>query len=311
MQSLLRRTSASAARPPWTPGPSSCLALPGFEPVDLYPIRSPLLVADFLAPRVAGATLCEIGTRNGDVLACLAHHARRVLSVEMAPEYCTKLRARGLEVLCTDFELLPPLDMPAADVYYWWPADAAGQNELWLTLIARALRLQSRRADVYIGYDLHWPPDMANLPVLAQRYNATVERLFFDEGGQLRGREPHRAPNQLSRQAEFEASMTRRFYDRPGHWGVFLLLKFEVGPALWEAIDRHNMQHPRLTHFRRNSPRGHWTRLANITAAGVSARAPHHRRSGGAKDYADAHKNRHYSEARGRRPPRPGRDAAD
>ena len=39
---------------------------------------------------------------------------------------------------------LQAADFPVADVYYWWPSDAGGQNELWLLLVARALRQQVR-----------------------------------------------------------------------------------------------------------------------------------------------------------------------
>ena len=48
---------------------SACNALPGWRAVDRYPERSPLAIADFLLPRVAGKRLCEIGTRNGDIMA--------------------------------------------------------------------------------------------------------------------------------------------------------------------------------------------------------------------------------------------------
>ena len=49
----------------------------------------------WLTVRVRGKALCEIGTRNGDIAACLAHHASSVTAIEMDRVYCRKLRARG------------------------------------------------------------------------------------------------------------------------------------------------------------------------------------------------------------------------
>jgi hypothetical protein len=70
--------SVETTRATFTPGTSICRQLPSFETVDDYPIRSPLAVADFLAPIVAGRRFTEIGTRNGDIMSCLAHFAQRM-----------------------------------------------------------------------------------------------------------------------------------------------------------------------------------------------------------------------------------------
>ena len=152
------RLPEETLRPAYAVGQSVCTSFG--PPVDLYPIRSPLVVADFLLPHVRGKTFCEIGTRNGDVLGCLAHYASSVTAVEMAEHYCEKLRDRGLGVACQNFESFTAKSMPAADVYYWWPADAGGQNELWLQMLARAMRVQRRHAKVFIGFDAAWQPGM-------------------------------------------------------------------------------------------------------------------------------------------------------
>ena len=41
------------SRPTWVAGASACPQFPGFSAVDAYPIRSPLVVADFLGPQLA------------------------------------------------------------------------------------------------------------------------------------------------------------------------------------------------------------------------------------------------------------------
>jgi hypothetical protein len=155
---LLSVAMAADHRPTWQAGDSMCRALPGFHTEDLYPIRSPLIVADYLAEQVRGRRFCEIGTRNGDVMGCVSKFAASVTAIEMEENYCNKLRSRGFGVACKKVEDIPPTEFPTADIYYWWPSDAAGQNELWLRIVARALRAQGRRATVFIGFDSHWQP---------------------------------------------------------------------------------------------------------------------------------------------------------
>ena len=55
----------------WLPR-SKCLTLPGITPVDESPIRSPLLIADHLIEYASEKTFMEVGTRNGDISACVA-----------------------------------------------------------------------------------------------------------------------------------------------------------------------------------------------------------------------------------------------
>ena len=90
--------------------------------------------------------------------------------------------ARGFRVRCKRVEDIPIDRFPIADVYYWWPNDAS-VNEKWLKIVNKALQARNRRATVFIGFDSQCRPDMNELPLIANRYNATVRRLFFDEGG--------------------------------------------------------------------------------------------------------------------------------
>ena len=81
---------------------------------------------------------CGIGI--GDVHGAQGDGEVSITAIEMEDAYCKKLRSRGFGVACSMFEDLADADFPVADVYYWWPSDAGGQNEVWLWLIARALR---------------------------------------------------------------------------------------------------------------------------------------------------------------------------
>ena len=106
---------------PYTFGQSVCWSQPGFKSADEYPIRSPMTMADALLPEIRGKTFVEIGTRNGDLFSCLARFAKRSWAVEMVPEYCASLRAKGFEVACeklTDESVVRAL--PEADVYFMW-----------------------------------------------------------------------------------------------------------------------------------------------------------------------------------------------
>ena len=122
-----------SARPTWVAGASACPSFSGFSAVDAYPIRSPLVVADFLGAQLAGRSFAEIGTRNGDVMACLAHFARSVTAVELDKVYCRKLRQRGFRVLCKPVETVPADELAqSSDAYFWWPMWSPTQNEAWL-----------------------------------------------------------------------------------------------------------------------------------------------------------------------------------
>ena len=99
---VVRRTTTPLRR---APGPPR-MDVPGFKPVDGSPSRSPLNVADYLLRETEGKTLTEIGSRNGDIPACITHFKVNEeklpapVSVELDREYCDKMRARGIEVRC-------------------------------------------------------------------------------------------------------------------------------------------------------------------------------------------------------------------
>lgn len=210
---LATRTGAAVdsapARATYLPARSICRSIPGFQTIDEYPVRSPLAVADFLAPIVRGRKFTEIGTRNGDVMGCLQHFARSVMAIELDKAYCRKLRERGFEVLCKPVEQATPSDLGDADVYFWWPMWSPTQNEAWLRLLISAHRRTGMKPAVaFVAHDTHWAPDMATLKRLAPYYHATnVTRIFFDEGDT-----PHTPTG------------------RPGQWGVFHMARFELGP---------------------------------------------------------------------------------
>ena len=183
--------------------------------MDQYPVRSPLAVADFLAPTVAGRNFCEIGTRNGDIMACLSHFASNVTAIEMDHVYCKKLEERGYRIICKPIEQVKTPELAHCEVYFWWPMDPRDQNEVWLRQILASHRKLDTPAEIYVAHDTHWKFDMETLPKLVANHKSSfggITRVFFDEGGELTG----------------NTSYTHPFFSRPGHWGVFHLARFDA-----------------------------------------------------------------------------------
>lgn len=73
-------------------GKSSCPGYQGFKPRSVFPERGPLVFADFLIPVVKGKVVVEIGEREGDLILCLARHAKSSHVIEMEQSSCDSLR---------------------------------------------------------------------------------------------------------------------------------------------------------------------------------------------------------------------------
>ena len=78
------------------------------------------------------------------------------------------------------------------------------------------------------------------------------------EGGAIKGRAED-SPVYKAAENKLEASLARPFFDRPGHWGVFLVARFDIGPAMWQRMRWHPFQHPE---FKR------WKTVSNLAVAG-------------------------------------------
>lgn len=258
---------------PYALAASSCLELTGYRSHDPYPMRSPLVVADFLVDQLAKVsrvkqgearpTFTEIGTRDGDNIACVAQLAAsrqvrvRAMAVEQSPRRCDAMRVRAdalspssrfrvVEAQVNQSTYLQAL--PPADVYYYWGITSTNvQMVRWMDEAARARGVQGT---AFLGFDWHYPSDrLAMAPTLlalrAAKGNgsATVHRLFFDES---EGREDvvDDAPIEPTEgsEAERRATYMRPFAKRPGRWGVFHIVAVRVGAGtarLPEGAERH------------------------------------------------------------------------
>ena len=130
------------------------------HPVDAPPMRSPQAVHSLLARRFSGSNVVEIGTRNGDGVACWAKFAKHVTAIENDRQYCDVLQARGngsFAVHCADFEKSFGV-LSEAEYVTWW---MGGENNkgLLTTLQARAPRLRPH-ARAAIIFDQRYSSDV-------------------------------------------------------------------------------------------------------------------------------------------------------
>jgi hypothetical protein len=159
---------------------------------ETYPMRSPLVVADYLLSKTPAGDryrFGEIGSGSGDVIDCMCRClSTSLLSVEMMPSICNRLRRRGIDVACQPFyrwvKSNASLLAAQVDVWYWWVFPPL-RTEEFLRELGAVYEKSGRRGVAFVGYDSHVPEDMAALPLLLLAYDGTVERLFFDEGGAL------------------------------------------------------------------------------------------------------------------------------
>ena len=169
---MLRRLGTASPPPrPYEVGSSRCLDLPGYRSHDAYPMRSPLVAADFLVDQLKAATqrqpgraasYLEVGTRDGDNIACVAQLAQTMdihahaTAVEQSPRRCAALRSRSaaarsrgaggrFHVVETQVNDSTAHALPTADVYYYWGLPATNLQMIrWMDEAARAHGVRSR-----------------------------------------------------------------------------------------------------------------------------------------------------------------------
>ena len=138
------------------------------SPLDAPPIRSPQAVHSFIAEYAAGKALVEIGTRNGDGMACFARHAKQAVAIEYEPRYCRSLRRRaaeaikagalGFNVTCSDYRAGGVLD---GDIITWWQQGALANVPALKQLLREQLAGRVREAaEAILLFDLKWHVDL-------------------------------------------------------------------------------------------------------------------------------------------------------
>ena len=158
------------------------------SPVDWPPIRSPQAVHTALAPFFVQKEIVEIGTRNGDGMACFARVAKNATAIELDKNYCEKLRLRSRElevagvgtfgIACRSYRN----GIPDADVYTWWEQGPF----LWNHEVLRHLRRETaqgrirRSAQAIVVFDTKHRRDMDSWRRLKDGF-AWARNISFDE----------------------------------------------------------------------------------------------------------------------------------
>ena len=202
-------------------------------PLDPSPVRSPQAVHTALLPHIAGKTLVEIGTRNGDGMACFSRVAASAVAIELDEKYCEKLRGRSraqttttssgggggtaastgnFSVLCQDYRNACIRD---ADIVTWWQQLPHLSNMAGLAHLARMQRrgLLKPSAEAALLFDNKWRTDMTSFKQLKE-YSRVRQRIAFDESRICEGMLDKADPD--------------RRYCAKRSWGNFTLALFPI-----------------------------------------------------------------------------------
>ena len=144
------------------------------RPRDPSPIRSPQNIHSWLSERFAGLEIVEIGTRNGDGMACFAQTARAAIAVEIDRHYCEILRKRAARlsqrgsgnftVVCQDYRKAH-LD---GDIFTWWEQAPFLTNQAAIQHLRREVHAGRVRpsAQAVVLFDMSWQEDVDSLKQL-------------------------------------------------------------------------------------------------------------------------------------------------
>ena len=155
------------------------------EPIESPPERSPQVVQTYIAKKIRGKTVVEIGTRSGDGMRCFQAFAHEAVAIELDESYCRKLEntldGEKVRVVCHDYRTtIEDID---GDVYTWWQQSKL-RNEGALRWLKR---MQSKgkvcsSARALVVFDENWKADMRSYDRLRGNFESVV-KLDFDEYG--------------------------------------------------------------------------------------------------------------------------------
>ena len=90
--------------------------------LDVYPIREPMVVAEYMNPIALGKIFVEIDNpKSGDIAKCISKSARHTYVIENDKKNCLSLTSRNIDVICNQLNRFTyNTTLIKADVYYWW-----------------------------------------------------------------------------------------------------------------------------------------------------------------------------------------------
>lgn len=144
------------------------------NPVNKCPYRSPVAISDAISELIRGKVVCELGCAEGDNMEFMARYAQRVFGIEFHKHRYRHARARGFEIIVGDYT---NMDIPLADVYYFWPDDGSGDNPV---LVRKILANQEFKGTIIVAADLGYPPEVPSVRKCAEL--GTLMEVPFNEG---------------------------------------------------------------------------------------------------------------------------------
>ena len=202
------------------------------SPAEISPIRIPQAVHSAMLQHLANRSVVEIGTRDGDGLACFSHVASTVVAVELDPAYCPTLRKRAgdhwrlgdgnrkvtFEVRCGKYRT--PDMVPDADVYTWWqqPPDTTDRKLLHFLREAQMQGVIRPTAMALVLSESSYPPDRMGWRWL-QTVASWTEDAEFDEQASCEQRTEQRRRRKLCQRAKGSRAQNmnrvRKVHGRP------------------------------------------------------------------------------------------------
>ena len=158
-------------------------------PIDTHPVRSPQAIHSAITRHISGKAVVEIGTRNGDGMACFARATKSAVAVEMDPAYCKKLEQRAVvigggagpafSVRCDRYQ---NVKLDDADVFTWWQQSPHLQNVDVLKHLRKQQLGGSIRSNALaiVLFEHGFPDDMQSFRAL-RNYTSWSETVRFDE----------------------------------------------------------------------------------------------------------------------------------
>ena len=110
----------------------------------------------------------------------MSRYAKKVIGVEVDPKRYKPALARGLEIIVADYL---HDDIPAADVYYFWPNLPDRDNEF---LIDKILSNDSFNGTIIVGGDTGFPPDPVTIDKCITKFGGELRKVPFNEGSNAR-----------------------------------------------------------------------------------------------------------------------------
>ena len=153
------------------------------------PMRSPIAVHSLIANWSRGLRLVEVGTRQGDSIACYKRYASYLMAIEISPAYCRSLRLHAsatVDVLCPTnaFASSQWVRQARADAITFWLDEHTDPMMVEYLFSLKQQRVLDRATRIWVLSDHQLWEDLQKMSTIISRWRlhvARVENVSFDE----------------------------------------------------------------------------------------------------------------------------------